>query len=224
MDNKATHSSGYSGITVFDLDHTLFHGNSSFHFGVYLYRTGKLSFLRMLYLVGCFLGHRFGCVSFYRLHELSIKAYFQSISFSQLEGWADEFLNLHFESLINPEIHEKLLESQKNKQYTLILSNSPHFLVKGIAQRFQVDYFLATAYQIEKDQAVGVSSLVLGSDKASFLEIFAKEKSIALQNCTAYTDHIADLALLKIVGKAVVVKPNKKLRKVCLENKWTILE
>jgi len=218
MGYKATH------LTVFDLDHTLFKGNSSFYFGVYLYRTGKLSFLCMLYLVSYFICHKIGCVSFYRLHELSIKAYFQSISFSQLESWADEFLNLHFDSLINPQIHSKLLQSKKNKHFTAILSNSPYFLVKGIARRFEVDYFLATAYQVENDQTVGVSSLVLGPDKADFVELFAKQNGISLQNCTAYTDHIADLALLKVVGKAIAVKPNKKLRKVCLENKWTILD
>lgn len=211
-------------LSVFDLDHTLFNCNSSYSFGIYLYQTGKLSLGKALYLAGCYAFHKLGGLSFASLHQRVFQAYFQKIPFSQLEQWVEDFLNRSFEKSFNRIVNEKLIEAKRDKHLIAILSNSPSFLVKKIAQRFQVDHWLATTYCVEEDKIVGISSVILGAHKAQFLETFTKEQGILLSACTAYTDNIADLPLLQIAGKSVAVKPTGRLRKICLQNNWTILE
>ncbi|CCB86295.1 putative uncharacterized protein [Parachlamydia acanthamoebae UV-7] len=211
-------------LSVFDLDHTLLTQNSSFKFGVYLYQTGKLACYKMLLLVACYAFHKIGFCSFRRLHILCLKIYFQFISFSQLESWIEEFLDCHFEKMMNPVVVTKLFEAKKSNHYTMILSTSPCFLVKHVAKRFQVDYWNGTSYIVDNDKLVGIASVLLGSDKAKYVKSFSNEKGLPIQQCTAYTDHIADLPLLEAVGNAVAVNPSKKLRTLCLQNNWTILD
>ncbi|MBS4168500.1 haloacid dehalogenase-like hydrolase [Parachlamydia sp. AcF125] len=210
-------------LTVFDLDHTLLLQNSSLKLGIYLYQTGKLTWYKMCLLIACYGLHKIGVVSFRRLHLLCLKIYFQFIAFSELETWIEEFLDSQFEKMINPLVVSKLGEAQQLNHYTILLSTSPAFLVKHFAKRFQVDYWKGTSYIVENDKLIGVASVLGGQDKATYVASFLKEKGIPLHHSTAYTDHIADLPLLQTVGNAVVVNPSKKLRRLCLQNNWTVL-
>ena len=49
------------------------------------------------------------------------------------------------------------------------------------------------------------------------------EKGQDLKSCYFYTDSFSDLPLLSKVGYPRVVHPDRKLKKVALENGWPIL-
>lgn len=209
-------------FSVFDLDHTLFNCNGSYLFGAYLYRRGKLSLSKALYLLGCYAFHKFGSMSFASLHHKALESYFRKIPNSLLEQWVEDFLNGAFDRLLNPSVYKKLVEAKKSRHLIAILSNSPSFLVKKVVERFEIDHWMATTYCVENDSIVGISP-ICGEDKARFVESFTRERGISLTDCTVYTDHISDLPLLEIAGNKVAVRPRGRLKKICLQNGWDIL-
>ena len=59
---------------------------------------------------------------------------------------------------------------------------------------------------------------------AAKAEVLRAIEGIDLATSTAYTDGVADLALLEAVGNPVVVNPDRALRRVAAERGWPVLD
>ena len=64
--------------------------------------------------------------------------------------------------------------------------------------------------------------LAANAKKNTLLE-FSKKHNIDLKKSFAFGDSGTDAEFLYAVGKPVALNPNRKLRKIALKNKWTIL-
>ncbi len=65
--------------------------------------------------------------------------------------------------------------------------------------------------------------IVEGQAKRAAAEREAAAHGVKLADCTFYSDHIADLALLEVIGKPVAVGPHKPLEKIARLKGWEIL-
>lgn len=212
------------GIAVFDLDHTLFAGNSSYHFGSYLFQQHLFSTPTMLYLVGCYACHKLLAMPSETLHSLIFAKLFRGRLLPEMEQHARRFLDQQFASLCNPSAVNRLLQLQQEGLYTLILSNSPSFLVELIAERFGVDTCAATDYGVDKDRRFcTISQLMQGNDKAAYILDLAKRWEVAKQRIWAFSDSSLDLPLLENVGCPVGVQPERRLRQICKSRGWEVI-
>ncbi len=211
-------------LSVFDLDHTLVKGNSSYRFCKYLFRHKVFPFSTLVYSTLCYWRFKFHGLSLLELHEKIFRRILQGRTLASLEAHVDAFLKENLFPFLYKPAYECLRHSQKRGDYTVILSNSPQFLVKPIARFFKVNEWGSSLYAVDKDDRLcHILSLMQGEDKARYVAELASRLGIAKQDVTVYSDSYLDLPFLLSAGRAVAVNPDKKLRRYFQERKWNIL-
>jgi HAD superfamily hydrolase (TIGR01490 family) len=211
-------------LSAFDLDHTLFTDNSSYRFGVYLYRQNIIPLSSLIFIIGCNFRYRLGFLSITALHKKGFHRLFYGRPVTLVREWAKTFVEKHFDRLVYPPALAKLRHAQKAGHMTAILSSSPDFLIEQIAYRFGVDKWFATQYGIDKDHKFCmISQLMQGEDKARDLANLASELHLSKKDITAYSDSYLDLPFLLAAGNPVGVNPDRKLRAICLQNNWPVI-
>lgn len=213
-----------AGLSVFDLDHTLIHKNISFAFGGFLYKKGQLSFRDALGCVTSYLRHRILSPSLNTMHHKVIGR-LKGRSLETMMGLVEEFLDLYLESMLYRPAIDQLEEAKELGHHTLLLSGSPDFLVEPVAKRLGVHDWGGTHYIVDKEKRLSAIGCVLGGvQKAARVLELTKAMKLAKGAVHAFSDSIFDLPLLEVAGRAVGVRPGKKLRKECNKRGWRIIE
>lgn len=212
-------------IHIFDLDHTLVKTNTSRLFGEYLYRKAYFPLHKLLLGLLYYFRHKIFGLSLKKLHKKSFPLFFLGRKFTHLERHVESFLDLYLEDILDQEVLKCLRSAQEKNDMTILMSNSPDFLVKPIAKRLKFSDFRSSQYTVDKtDHLCHISSILCGKDKAKEALLIASEASINFKDLTAYTDSYLDIALLKAVGTPVVVNPDHRLNKLAKDLKWKIIK
>lgn len=211
-------------LSIFDLDRTLIRQNSSYAFCRYLHRKKVLSSSNMMFSL--FYRFRFWIwnINLTQLHKKAFETLLLGFSLKKLEHYAKAFVKEFLPKEVYIPAYTALRTAQHLGHQTVILSNSPHFLVEPIAEYFKVDEWKATQYGVDKDQTLcNIANLMEGTNKAHYLVKMRKQLDIAKKDVAAYTDSYYDLPLLLEAGTAVVVNPDKKLLKIARQNSWSVI-
>jgi HAD superfamily hydrolase (TIGR01490 family) len=211
-------------LLLFDLDHTLLATNCSLRFGAYLYSQRFFSTSMMSYLAWCYWRHKVMGMPMRKVHEKVFQSLFLGRSISEFEERATKFLDQHFDKMLYMPAVERLRAAQAAGHHTGILSSSPDFLIKIVAERFGVDTWRATRYCVDKDKILcTISHLMEGLEKAKATIEIANALGISRDAVEAYSDSFLDVPFLEAAGCAVGVNPDPKLRRLCKKNGWRIL-
>lgn len=141
-----------------------------------------------------------------------------------LETHVEPFLQEYLERQVYPPALAQLRLAQHLGHYTLILSNSPSFLVEKIAHILGVNEWRATQYAVDTERNLcHIASIMLGEQKASCVKEIAEKLSLGKEQITAYSDSFHDLPLLLAAGSPVAVNPDRKLRRFSETHHWPIL-
>ena len=211
-------------ISLFDLDHTLFCGNSSTRFGAYLAKKRRITPFQAIGCAVDYIRHLALGMPLRDLHERAFERIFRGLSFDMIQKDVQTFLSGHWQDLIHPPAVERLKAAQQQGHHTVILSNSPQFLVRPIAERFAVDEWHATEYGVDQDRNFSeISCFIEGEDKASLVLSIAAKLGLTVGDTVAFSDSYLDLPFLTAAGQAVVVRPDRRLHQVALERKWEVL-
>lgn len=213
-----------SHLEVFDLDHTIVSGNCSIGFCRYLVLKKILPASSLLYSFFYYIKHSFFGMSLSELHGRVFERLLLGKSLEQIEENVNPFLQEYLFSKVYPPVLAKLRLAQHLGHYTLILSNSPSFLVEKIAQFLGVNEWQATEYAVDTDRRLcHIASIMQGEEKAACVQKVASKLSIDKDHITAYSDSILDLPLLLSAGMPIAVNPDRKLRKYSEEHDWLII-
>jgi HAD superfamily hydrolase (TIGR01490 family) len=214
----------WSHLTVFDLDRTIVADNCSLGFCRYLVRKNVLPSSSLIYSLFYYLKHVFFGMNLLNLHNRIFDHLLRGKSLEQLEENVEPFLKDYLLSQIYSPVLAELRLAQHLGYYTLILSNSPSFLVEKIAQFLGVNEWRATQYAVDKERKLcHITSIMQGEEKASCVQEIAKKLSIEKEQITAYSDSFLDLPLLLAAGTPIAVNPDRKLRRFSEQHKWSIL-
>ena len=84
---------------------------------------------------------------------------------------------------------------------------------------------ITTPVRIERGRLVGIAEgpPCYGEGKLYWARQWAEAREIAMDEAAAYADNWSDRALLGQVGRAVVVHPHRKLKRLALARGWTIV-
>lgn len=211
-------------LTVFDLDHTLLTTNSSFRFGVFLYRQNVFSFWTLLDCLIYYARHKWLGMSIYDLHTKVFARLFKGQFLEDICHYANQFLTESLTTMLYEPVVKRLRTAQDKGDHVLILSSSPDFLVKKIAEHLGVLHWKATVYQCdEKGKFITISKVMEGQDKANYIHNLSIQMCINRSVITVYSDSYLDLPILKMAGKPIAVGPDYRLKYICLQNGWEIL-
>lgn len=211
-------------LSVFDLDSTLVRNNSSYQFCHYLVQQKILPRTALLYSGWSYFRHHALSLSLFDLHLSIFERYLSGLSLPMLEMHVERFLAKYLgDNLYIPAI-DRLKLSQHLGHHTLLLSNSPSFLVEAIAKQLDFHEWRATEYAVDNDgKLCHIASLMRGEEKASVAMQVANRLKLEKEKITAYSDSILDLPLLLTVGQPIAVNPDRKLARYSKEHQWQII-
>jgi HAD superfamily hydrolase (TIGR01490 family) len=213
-----------SHLAVFDLDHTIVTDNSSFDFCRYLVAKKVLPSISLLYSLIYYVKHICFGMDLTSLHQKIFQRLLKGRSVKTLEEHVEPFLQDYLAHRIYPPALAQLKLAQHLGYYTLILSNSPSFLVKKIAQILGVDEWRATEYAVDqKSNLCHIASIMQGEEKAACVREISSRLSICKEHITAYSDSFLDLPFLLAAGTPIAVNPDRNLRRFSLQHQWPIL-
>ena len=163
-------------------------------------------------------------MSLAQLHDKVFEHLLKGRLLETIEQHVEPFLQDYLFSRIYPPAIAKLRLAQHLGHYTLILSNSPSFLVEKIAQLLGVNEWRATEYAVDKElKLCHIASIMQGKEKASCVQEIAGRLCISKEEITAYSDSFLDLPFLLTAGTPIAVNPDRKLRRFSEEHQWAIL-
>lgn len=153
------------------------------------------------------------------------------------EGYAGAFRDRivelaedHFEEVLKPNIFPgtyELVESAKKRGLRqVIVSGSLDLMVAPLARHLGIDDIITNRLEFRDDVATGklLKPVVVGANKARFIQEYAKEWEIDLLESYGFSDSHSDYAMLAVVGRPAAVNPDRKLRQAAKELSWPVLE
>lgn len=209
----------------FDLDKTIIARSSPLALGRSFFREGLIGrsfLLKALYAQLVF--HLMGADE-EKMERMRMEA--QQLT----KGWEQErvlqVVTEVLEEVISPLIYAEALELMHDHREAgrliCIVSSSPEEIVKPLAEMLRVDHFIATRPAIEDGKYTGeLDFYAYGPYKAEAIQALADDRGLDLSGSYAYTDSVTDLPMLELVGRPVVVNPDKDLRRIATERAWAI--
>lgn len=222
--SKTKSPTSKSKIVLFDLDRTLVKHNSSIAFLAYLYSRKEISLIKLLKALSYHVRTLYFGMTLTEMHITAFKTILQGAPMDNLHKRAAAFLGPFLrEHQYEPAV-TALKKALKEGHYVAIVSSSPSFLVEPISKFFQVDHWISTEYEVDKDNCLcKIANLMEGEAKATFLEHQMKKLKVERSMTEVYTDSIHDLPLIEKAGRVVTVNPEMKLRRLAVKHKWEII-
>lgn len=109
-------------------------------------------------------------------------------------------------------------------QQVWLVTATPVQLAQVLAQRFGFTGALGTVAEVKDGKFTGrlVGDILHGPGKQHAVAALATMEGLDLERCTAYSDSSNDVPMLSMVGTAVAINPDSKLRDVAEERGWLI--
>ncbi len=208
----------------FDVDGTLLAETTTYLFARILRRRGliKRSFiLRALYHG---LQHRFGRLDYGRLVAFGLNS-IARLPIDDLRRIALE----NFEEYVKPRLYEGVVDHLNDLRArgtaVVLVSSSPGIVLEPLSEYLGCTDMLTTPVRIERGRLIGIAEgpSCYGEGKLYWARRWAEAHQIAMDEAAAYADNWSDRALLAQVGRAVVVHPHRKLKRLALAKGWTIV-
>jgi HAD superfamily hydrolase (TIGR01490 family) len=206
-----------------DVDGTLLAETTTYLFARILRRRGllKRSFiLRALYHG---LQHRFGRLDYGRLVAFGLNS-ISRIPVSELEQIAED----NFQEFVRPRLYQGVVEHftdlRRRGTSIVLVSSSPGIVIAPLATYLGCTATVTTPVIIERGRLVGTGEgpACYGEGKLYWTSRWAADRGILMDEAAAYADNWSDRALLERVGRAVVVHPHRRLKRLALARGWTI--
>ena len=208
-------------LVLFDLDDTLFDGDTEGEWVSYMMESGliedKDKFSKTMQ----------GFETQYRNGELNVLSYSEFLldpikgkNLNKLQKKIDEFA-LHVSNKLSDKLTESLLKKHKS-DLKVLTSGSLSFLVNKIATNLDIEVSFGTDARLLNGIFTGEVEGVPNFSDEKVRRIRSWMNSRIFDVTYAYSDSIFDLPLLEFADIPTAVNPDKKLRKEAERNSWTI--
>ncbi|WP_445228193.1 HAD family hydrolase [Corynebacterium sp. H78] len=218
----------HGSAAFFDVDNTLVQGASIFLFGAGLARRG---FFKRGELAGMAWKQLKFRISGLENPDDVAKAREQALEF--IKGHrVDETVALA-EEIFDDKIGDRLygetrelaeLHLQAGQEVWLVTA-TPVQLAQIIAKRMGLTGALGTVAEVDENGLFTgrlVGDILHGEGKMHAVAALAASSGLDLQRCTAYSDSANDVPMLTMVGTAVAVNPDRRLRRIAAERGWAV--
>ena len=211
-------------VAFFDVDGTLLAETTTYLFARILRRRGliKRSFiLRALYHG---LQHRLGRLDYGRLVGFGLNSIARIPSEELRQIAADNFAEY-----VRPRLYEgvvsHLADLKARGTAIVLVSSSPGIVLDPLSDYLGCTDTITTPVRIEDGLLIGIADgpACYGEGKLYYARRWAESRQIAMDEAAAYADNWSDRALLGQVGRAVVVHPHRKLKRLALARGWIIV-
>jgi HAD superfamily hydrolase (TIGR01490 family) len=126
--------------------------------------------------------------------------------------------------LLLPSALRKIERHREEGHVLAILSSSPSYVTRPIAETLGLDEVLSTQFEVEDGQFTGKlrGPCCYGKGKVHWAEDLVARTPIDLGASYFYTDSYSDLPMLERVGHGVVVNPDPRLKRAAKRRGWPV--
>ena len=212
---------------VFDLDNTLVHGSSLFHFARFLVRRRVLSHRHvvrfvlpeLLYARGR--GEQEGSTS--RAVLLALRLV-NGVSRDTMQELADEFVRTRLPGFLDGAMLHEVRRQQARGVPCFIATASPQELADAFARRLDMDGSFGTVSEVVDGRYTGalLGPVCHGGAKARRVGTELATRGLDLSQAIAYSDSVNDLPLLVAAGRPVAVNADVELAQIAERNGWPV--
>jgi HAD superfamily hydrolase (TIGR01490 family) len=116
-------------------------------------------------------------------------------------------------------------QHRRRGEAVYIVSATLQEIVEAIAEDLGFDGALGTTCEVRDGRYTGRALRALHAGaKAECVREVAEREGLDLEECTAYSDSHTDLPFLEVVGRPIVVNPDRELRRIAAERGWPVLK
>lgn len=134
-----------------------------------------------------------------------------------------ETIHEHIDPVVYAEAVELIATHHAEGRDVVVVSASGSEVVEPIAALIGADHVVATRMAVEGGRYTGeIDFYCYGENKAVAMRELAEREGYDLEASYAYTDSITDTPMLEAVGHAVVVNPDRALRRLAEEKGWQV--
>lgn len=192
---------------LFDMDGTLFAGDSQLRFCRWVLRRHGWRRLYLLLMVPCGILRGLGIFNTERMKRAFL-AYAWGMSTDRLEQYCRDFVEQELLPAIYPPVLERLRAHQQAGDITILCSASPDCWTRLVGQALGFSLTIGTPLQTFRRLPFMPTIPPPGNNKGANKLVRLAEKGITHADI-GYTDSAADLPMLSICDHAVLINPRR---------------
>lgn len=175
-------------------------------------------------LVATYVAHLLGLASRTAVQHAGFNCY-AGRTLAELRALMEELHDGHMRASVSSVMRARVAEHQRAGDRTVIITASAFFFAEPLARELGIDELVGTRVGFASERCTGRADgpIVEGVRKVEHATRIAAAHGASLADCSFYSDHIADLPLLEIVGRPVAVGPEPGLARVAHERGWPVL-
>jgi HAD superfamily hydrolase (TIGR01490 family) len=213
-------------IAVIDIDGTLIEGQIQQGLINFFYSKGELSLGYIIRLNAWFVLYKLHITDNVKnIFEFGLK-YLQGKPIEKISVLVDEYIQKTVKLKIFPKSFELINRLRSNNFTIIILSTAVDAVVSKVTTLLGADDYISTRLEIVDGLYTGhiAGDIAYGEHKVDLLKEYLTSRAYSLDNVEAYADHESDIPMLRIVGKAYIVNPNAKMRRLSIENNFDTID
>ncbi|MFC5938679.1 HAD-IB family hydrolase [Corynebacterium choanae] len=142
----------------------------------------------------------------------------------ELVELCEAIVDEHMNEKIWPDTRHAAEQHLAQGHQVWLVSATPVQLAQILARRLGFTGALGTVAEVKDGRFTGrlVGDILHGPGKAHAVAALATVEGLDLSRCTAYSDSVNDVPMLSMVGTAVAINPDNRLRKVAAQRGWEI--
>jgi len=214
-----------SNLAVFDIDNTLIRGSTIFELGLE-FRKNDLVSLRDV--CSMFFNNVRYRLSSYENNTTEIKERTLSIIKGVPISDIDNMIDRVIDRVMKKQIYKKslnLIEEHKAANDTIYLATAgPKYIATKLSDCLGLSGAIGTDIEIKDGICTGnlIGTVKHGIEKAKAIRELIVKNSLENKTLYCYSDSIKDLPMLNESKVPIVVNPDKKLKKIAMNNNWSV--
>lgn len=154
------------------------------------------------------------------------KAYLYDLSADEINKAAREFATKKLLPKIRPKMQQKIAAHHAAGDTVILLTGTLTPIAQVFAEHLKFDDYHSNQCVIHNGRFTNSppSKQPYREEKLSISQKICAHYHTAITDVITYANSIHDVHLLEAAGTPIVVTPDKKLRKIALQNNWQIIE
>lgn len=134
------------------------------------------------------------------------------INKAYIEFIANQVINLNGDKIYKYS-RDRIKHHKEKGDLVFFVSGSPDFLVSKMAERYGITEYKASEYEVDMDNNFTGKLKGMWESKNKHIAIkeLIEKYDLDLANSYSYGDTAGDYSMLKMVGKPIVINPNREL-------------
>jgi HAD superfamily hydrolase (TIGR01490 family) len=213
-------------VAFFDFDKTLISRNSATLWLRHEWEAGRIGLARTVQAATWVLRYSLGVADMHDPIRRAV-ALIRGQAEADIRERTQRFYERSLRPLYRPGAREAVRRHQEAGDLVVLLTSASSYLSESVARDLRLDAYVCNRLVVdEAGRFTGVveEPLCFGPGKVTLAERFVRSVGATLADTVFYSDSHTDLPMLEAAGRAVVVHPDPRLRRVARRRGWETVD